>query len=206
QDVTLTLGAPARFAGRIRTPSGSPVPEATIEVWARSALPLAESRELYATPEPVAMGTGPLRARADGTFQTPPVLMNGSTYKVVARKDGFAPALSDWVQLSGTPATFVAVTLRPLVRIQGRVVDRQGNSVAGARVFQPGGTPDAISDEAGRFTLEQARAAPSFLFARKAGFRFHGQPTSAATSTPIVLVLTRERETPPRRMATLPAS
>jgi len=205
QDVTLTLGAPARFAGRIRTPSGAPVAGATIEVWARTALPLDASRAVYSTPEPVSMGTVPLRARADGTFQTPPVLMNGSTYRVVARKDGFAPALSDWVQLSGTPAPFLAVTLRPLVSIQGRVVDRQGQAVAGARVFQPGGKPEATSDEAGRFTLEQARPTPSFLLARKAGFRFHGQPTSAGAYAPIELVLTRQSEPPSRRMATLAA-
>ena len=204
QDVTLTLGGPARLSGRVRTSSGSPVPDATVEVWARTALPLNASRELYETTEPVAMAAGLLRTRADGTFQTPPALRNGSTYRVVAHKDGFAPALSDWVRLGGTTAAFVSVTLRPLVRIQGRVVDRQGQAVAAARVFQPGGEPAATSDAEGRFTLEQARPAPSFVLVRKPGFRFHGQSITTQTAAPVELLLTRQSEPPPQRMATLP--
>ena len=124
---------------------------------------------------------------------------------MVVHKNGFILAFSDWVRLSGTPAAFVSVTLRPLVKIQGRVVDRQGRAVAGALIFQTSVKPNAISDEAGRFTLEQARPTPSFLFARKEGFRYHGQPLGTETAQVVELVLTRQSEPPSRRMATLPA-
>ncbi len=72
QDVTLTVGAPARLTGRIRTAVGAPVADATIEVWARTSVPLNASSDLIHTPEPVSMGAVPRKSRADGTFQTPP--------------------------------------------------------------------------------------------------------------------------------------
>ena len=61
QDVTLTVGAPARLTGRIRTAVGRPVADATIEVWARTSVPLNASSDLIHTPEPVSMGAVPLR-------------------------------------------------------------------------------------------------------------------------------------------------
>ena len=94
------------------------------------------------------------------------------------------------------------MTCRPLTKLEGRVIDRQGQAVAGALVRQPGGGPDAISDPAGRFVLERALC-PLVLIARKPGFRFHGLAVSAG-SPPVELVLAREDEPRMRKMATLP--
>ena len=59
----------------------------------------------------------------------------------------------------------------------GRVVDREGQPVAGATVFQSGDSPartEAETGADGRFALNGVVARPTFLFARKPGYRFVG--------------------------------
>jgi len=202
-DVALTLMAPRRLAGRISVTTGAVPVDAAITVWARCEMPWNVSLSVRGVPEPVWFEAGPIHAHADGTFETPEVLPSGVTYRVVVSREGFAPALSDWVKLDGRPGVSVSVTCRPLTKIEGRLIDRQGRAVGGALVYQPGGGPDAITDPAGRFVLERARPGPSFLIARKQGFRFHGRAVGDV-STPIELALTREGEPAEPRTATLP--
>ena len=148
--------------------------------------------------------SGPIPVRPDGTFESPAGLQSGAIYRVAIAHEGFAPAFSDWVKLDKQRGTSVAVTLRPLVRIEGRVVDRQARPVAGVLIRQPGGGPYAHSDFEGRFMLEPARPDPSFLIARKPGFRFHGLAVGDH-ARPIAIVLTRESEPADSKMATLPS-
>ena len=78
-----------------------------------------------------------------------------------------------------------AIKLDRLRTLEGQVIDRQGQAVAGVSVFQPGAHPPVMTNESGRFRLENARPGRSFLLARKEGFRFHGQliePISRARS------------------------
>ena len=61
--------------------------------------------------------------------------------------------------------------------VAGRVVDRTGQPVAGATVFQSGDSPartEAETGADGRFALNGVVARPTFLFARKPGYRFGG--------------------------------
>src|SRR5262249_41191472 len=70
--------------------------------------------------------------------------------------------------------------LRP---IAGRVVGRDGEPVAGATVFQSGDSPkltEAATDTDGRFRLSGVAAVPTFLFAKKPGYRFAGIAIDAA--------------------------
>jgi hypothetical protein len=76
----------------------------------------------------------------------------------------------------------------PLSRLRsvtGRVVDRQARPVAGARVFQSGNgvqRTESATDDEGRFALDGVPEHESFIFAQRAGFRFHGQWLVGATS------------------------
>ena len=82
--------------------------------------------------------------------------------------------------------------------LNGRVADRQGHPVAGAVVFQSGDGPrrtQTTTDEQGRFRLDGVARRPAFVFAQKAGFRFHGQIVGEAAD-PITMTLMRAEEKP----------
>ncbi len=107
--------------------------------------------------------------------------------------------------------TKLTVKLEGLTRlraVEGRVVDRQGKPVAGALVLQSGDGPSrtrASTHDDGRFRLEGINSeGPAFVFARKRGFRFHGQRVDDAPG-PITLTLTRTEETPPNVLRTRPS-
>ena len=80
--------------------------------------------------------------------------------------------------------------------LTGVVVDRRGDPVAGAVVFQPGDGPErtrATADDQGRFRLVGVEDRPAFLFARKSGFRFHGQVVGEGAGA-IAMTMTRTDE------------
>jgi hypothetical protein len=83
--------------------------------------------------------------------------------------------------------------------IAGQVVNRQGKPVAGAVVFQSGDGPKrtrTTTDDQGRFRLEGVDDGPAFVFARRAGFRFHGQLVAErAGSVTMALMRTDEKPT-----------
>jgi hypothetical protein len=80
--------------------------------------------------------------------------------------------------------------------VAGRVLDQHGRAVAGAVVLQSGDGPKrtrATTDDHGRFRIDGVDDRPAFLFARKAGYRFHGQLVEEG-SGPFTMVLTRTDE------------
>ncbi len=86
------------------------------------------------------------------------------------------------------------------------MLDRQGQPVAAAELFQAGDGPKATSittDAGGRFLLGGFHQGPVLLFARASGFRFHGQLVKTAEND-VVVELTRTSEQPSRSMKTLP--
>jgi len=203
-DATLVLGRPASLAGAIRNATGSPVDAVVIDVWTRCAIPISFGQSSYRVPERIRFDAGPIRTGAGGSFQTTAVLRAGSTYRVVVRAAGFAPAVSDWITLTGTSDHLPPVTLRPLRTLVGCVVDRLGKPIAGVQISQPAGGPATMTDEAGRFRLEQASPGRSFLLARRDGFRFQGWLIDVREPAPIELTLSRLGEPPVQMKATLP--
>ncbi len=147
----------------------------------------------------------PLRTLADGSFETPENLMIGAAYRLAVREPGKEPINSDWIAIERKSQTIPAMVMSGLHTIRGRVVDRQGNPVGGAQVFQTGDGPKRTASETdsdGRFALDGFRPGPVFLFARRDGFRFHGQlirPGEALVS----VQLTRSSERPDREMKML---
>ncbi len=155
-------------------------------------------------PEPVRFDPGAVRTAANGSFQTPPLLQAGSTYRVVVRAAGFATAISDWITLRGESNAMPPLTVRALRTVAGRVVDRQGRPIASVQVFQPGNGPSATTDEAGRFQLGAVQSGRSILLARREGLRFGGALIDDKNPGPVELTLSRPDEPPDRTIATLP--
>jgi hypothetical protein len=197
--ITIKLKPTGTIAGRLVDENALPLAGQVVEVWTRGG----GTRLL---PNLVGFKDGPLRAGADGAFQTPANLQKGSSYRVAVREPGKEPIFSDWITIqekSHTLSLWVQHTLRT---IRGRVIDRQGKAVAGARVFQSGDGPErtqTTTDSDGRFSLAGFRQGHVFVFVRKPGFRFHGQLIKA-TDLDVTAELTREDERPAREMQMLP--
>jgi hypothetical protein len=203
-DVTLVLGQLSGLTGDVRGPAGSPIAGADVELWVRCGNSFGEQQASYGIPERLRFDSGPVRTDALGSFNTPPVLLIGSTYRAVIRATGHSPAISDWITLKKESNSLGPIIVRPLRTISGRVVDRHGSPVAGVRIFEPAGGPSTTTDEAGRFKLERARSGRWFVLAHRTGFRFQGRLLDAGATEPIELTLSREHEQPGRIMATLP--
>ena len=151
------------------------------------------------TDEIVRLDPQPLKTGPQGAFQTPPTLLNGSTYRVSIRHDGFVPFVSDWVTLDGERATIPAIRLQPLQKLTGQIQDRQGRAVAGARVFLPAGGPATTTDAQGRFTLAGINPGKAVILAEQAGFRLQGwlvDPSAQAEVGSLTLVRTSEAPGP----------
>ena len=141
----------------------------------------------------------PLKTGPQGTFQTPPTLLSGSTYRVSIRQDGFVPFVSDWVTLDGERATIPPIRLQPLQKLTGQIKDRQGRAVAGARVFLPAGGPATTTDAEGRFALAGINPGKAVILVEQTGFRLQGwlvDPSSQAEMGSLTLVRTSEAPEP----------
>ncbi len=150
--------------------------------------------------EPVVPAGGPVLTGEDGSFESPPILLADGRYRVTIQADGYAPASSDWIAPAGPGAAAEVrpIALRPLVAIEGRVVDRQGKPVPGAEVSQAGDGPlhtSTRADPDGRFRLGGYNAPRGFVFAAAEGFRFGGAILKEGKAG---ITLTRLTEAPPR--------
>ena len=114
------------------------------------------------------------------------------------------------VTIEARKTSEVSIALGGLGRLRtvvGRVVDRVGNPVAGAVMFQSGDGPSRTrthSDDKGRFRLDGVDDGPAFVFARKPGFRFHGQLVETAAG-PVTLTMTRSEGETAVAMRTRPS-
>ncbi len=203
-DTALVLGQPSGLAGEVKSATGNAIAGADVEVWVRCGCAYGEQQASYGIPERVRFDSGPIRTDSLGSFKTAPLLLTGSTYRVVVRATGHSPLVSDWITLKSELNSFAPLIMRAVRTILGRVVDRQGKPIPGVEIFEPAGGPFTTSDGAGRFRIEGVRSGRWFLLAHRAGFRFQGRILDSGVSEPVELVLSRETERPERMMATLP--
>ncbi len=204
-DHVLKLGGTGRLVGVVRSERGEPLHDVPLEVWVRATgdrpnnVGIPRGRRRATPTEVIPFNTDPPRTGPQGAFQTPSELLSGSTYRVSLRRDGFEPFVSDWVTLEGERTTVPAIRLRALRRLAGAVRDRQGQAVAGARVFLASRGPATSTDAQGRFELTGVSPEKTFLLVKSPGFRFQGWPVDpAATADAMSLSITRFTEQPER--------
>ncbi len=207
--VTLKLGRPARLAGSVFNDSGQPAANVPVEVWVENLYypvlnPDGNPRPAGA-PSLIHFDSGPIRTGADGSFQTPPQLMTGWTYRIVIRPENVPPVNSESLMTRTELMTFPPLRLHQRRTLIGLVHDRQGQPVAGARVFLPSVEAATTTDAQGRFVLEGILPDRTYLLVRAEGFRFQGWP-AVPTRQPQErkLTLVRTSEPPDRMMAPLP--
>jgi RNA polymerase sigma factor (sigma-70 family) len=147
-----------------------------------------------------------LTTDAEGRFQTPRMLDRQGEYAAYVSAEGYESSKSVFV--AGSTARFPNISLRADRMTQlgaGRVVDRQGHPIEGVEVWistEDGKQLRVSSNVAGRVLWNDHFSGRALLFARKDGYRFHGENVAASSGIHSV-VLTRLDEDPERAMTTL---
>jgi hypothetical protein len=87
----LKLGRPGRLVGVVRTAAGQPMANVPVEVWVQGSgtVPNELVNRSITPAEPLRLDPALLRTGPQGTFQTPPTLLSGSSYRVSIRHDGY---------------------------------------------------------------------------------------------------------------------
>ncbi|HEX8203597.1 MAG TPA: carboxypeptidase regulatory-like domain-containing protein, partial [Isosphaeraceae bacterium] len=195
------------LAGRVVDVAGRPIVGASVRVsWSRTRNARGRAWRL----DPVRIDGGEdLVTDAEGRFRTPFGLSRDVEYQAQVRADGRLPNRTEWIRPGeGREATFPDVVLRRLRKVTGRVVDRRGRPVGGVTVLQAGDGPmrtHAVADDRGLFRIRGLIEGRAFLFARKDGFRFHGQPIDTEAGA-VEMVLTRAGEPPAATSRTIPSA
>jgi hypothetical protein len=124
------------------------------------------------------------------------------SYRIVIRPEGGPLVTSDWLKATGDRTTFPPFRLKQHRKLLGLVQDRQGNPVAGARVFLPSGGCSTTTDAQGLYLVEGVLPDKTFLLVKADGFRFQGWPGIPAIEPRAAkLILVRTSEPPDRIMA-----
>jgi hypothetical protein len=194
------------LAGRVVDAAGRPIEGASVRIGSRTRTTKGQvwRRDPARFDDRDDLGTD-----AEGRFRTPYGLPREVEYQAQVRIAGRLPGQTEWVQpRDGQEAIFPDAVLRRLRSASGRVVDRQGRPVGGVTVLQAGDGPMrtcAVTDDQGRFRIDGLIEGRAFLFARKDGFRFHGQPIDTEADA-VELVLTRADEPPAVALRTIPSA
>ena len=197
--ITIKLKKTSSISGRLVDEQRQPLAGQLVEIW-------SNRQGVRLLPSLVGFKQGPVRTDADGSFCTPANLLQGSAYRVAIRAPGKDPIFSDWITVQDKPHNLGPLVQRTLRTVRGAVLDRQGNPVSGARVFQTGDGPErteTTTDANGLFALGGFRHGPVFFFVRSAGFRFHGQLVKPSDVT-VRATLARDDEPPAVQMKSLP--
>ena len=147
-----------------------------------------------------------LRTDADGRYRTRRRFPAHAAYYAEAAAPGRLAARSPAVAVARESDKPAVLVLRRVRTVEGRVVDRQGQPVAGAVVRQSGDGPmptETLTAADGRFQLPGVIEGPALIFAEKPGFRFGFRPVDDG-SQPAEVVLARTGEPPAVAYQTLP--
>ena len=191
-------------SGRVLDADGKPVPNALVRLQSRGRHPYPQFAQQVSL-----VGNAEIRTGPDGVFRTPGELDGrGVEYYAEASAEGFPPARTDWTPAPrGDLLSFADLVLRRKSPrpVEGRVVDRDGKPVEGAKVSHidsPGRMPARTNAE-GRFRLQGVAEGEALLFVEAGGFRFGGAVVGGAPG-PIEIRLAREGEPPVAVLKSLP--
>ena len=196
----ITLKAAGRLSGRLQA----------VDPSAARGLEVIAMTQPQASTGPQTSGEGSATTDAEGRFEIP-ALAAGKLALNVLPADGskLRPRLPSDVVIGPGTTTEVTIALEGPPRertVTGRVVDRTGQPIAGATVFQSGDSPartEAETGADGRFELKGVVARPTFLFARKLGYRFCGLATTPEAAE-VKLAINKVDEPPRLVRKTLP--
>lgn len=192
----------AIIEGRVVDYDGKPLAGAEVRVWQKARGPDGRFADRSVDFD----GSDVLLTDAAGRFVSPDVLVGGSA-QIVAEASGMLAGRTGLISIAkdAVAVKLPDIKLKGLRLITGRVVDRHGQPVDGAKIFNSGDGHERIeakSKGGGRFLLSDVPKGGVFLFADKPGYRFTGVrlPADQAEAT---LVLTSVDEAAEPK-ATLP--
>lgn len=165
----------ATIEGRVVDSAGNPLAGAEVRIWQKVRGPDGRFAD-----QPVEFGgSDVLLTDAEGRFVGPDVLVAGAPVQIVAEAGGMLAGRSGWIAIAkdAVSAKVPDITLKGLRLITGRVVDRRGQPVDGATVFNSGDGHERVearSKGGGKFLLSDVPKGGVFLFAEKHGYRFTG--------------------------------
>jgi hypothetical protein len=190
----------ATIEGRVVDAAGQPLTGAEVRIWQKVRGPTGRFAD-----RPVEFEGGDvLLTDAKGRFVSPDVLVAGARAQVVAEARGMLAGRSGWIEIAeDTRAAETSdITLKRLRLVIGRVVDRHGQPVDGAAVFNSGDgneRTEAKSKGGRKFLLADVPEGGAFLFADKPGYRFTGMrlPPNQAQATLVLTSLDEPAEPKP---------
>lgn len=168
----------AALKGRVVDSTGKPLAGAEVRVWQK--LPARDGQRI-SDQQTTFDGRDVMVTDDDGRFATPNVLVGEAFARIVVEAGGMLAGRSGWIEIGkdAKRATIAApdIVLKRLTAVVGKVVDRQGQPIAGVIVFNSGDgneRADAVTGQNGEFLLGGVPDGPVFLFAEKPGYRFTG--------------------------------
>ena len=186
--------------GRVVDATGRPVPGALVRI---GVLVRSASGSVDATSIAHFGGHDELRCDAQGRFHGPRTLRRDREYRALGAADGHLAGRTHYRKPGpGAALEFPDLVLVPeaaRVVAEGRVLDRQGRPVAGARVqsWAPGAGRARVATTGpdGRFRLEGVADRDGFVFAGRDGFRSRGRAFDPDLG-PVDLTLARRGDSP----------
>ncbi|HVC93805.1 MAG TPA: carboxypeptidase-like regulatory domain-containing protein [Pirellulales bacterium] len=193
----------ATIEGRVVNSAGEPLAGAEVRIWQK--LEGLDGRFVDRSVE--FDGSDMLLTDAEGRFVSPDVLNVEAYTQIVAEARGMLAGRSGWNKIAKdeVAAKTPDITLKRLRIVIGKVLDRRGQPVDGATVFNSGDgheRVEATSKGGGKFLLSHVPEGGVFLFAEKPGYRFTGVRLPADQAKATLLLTSLDESAEPK--ATLP--
>jgi hypothetical protein len=193
----------ATIEGRVVDTAGKPLAGAEVRVWQKH-----RGLDGRFADRPVEFnGSDVLLTDAEGRFVSPDVLVAVTLAQIVAEAGGMLAGRSGWFNIAKDAVAVEVpdIALKHLRLISGRVLDRSGQPVDGATVFNSGDGHERVeakSKGGGKFLLTDVPEGGVFLFAEKAGYRFMGVRLPPDQTEATLLLTSLDK--PAESKATLP--